>query len=118
MNNSIVLIEETVSADMDHLLSNIIHDDRAACRRMDVTSCAVPWIHQIRCWDSLSVLDCLRDLLGSPSSLGHLVLPLLRRVILTKLPNGHAARIAHVHTYVMWTKLSFYHAFVGVAFSL
>src|SRR5260370_10886905 len=90
MYNTTVLVDEPVSADMDHLRCYIINEHRATGCRMNVTGRRVAGIDIVHRWKPLTVLDRLSDLVRRPTALQHLVVRLLGGMISTKLPTWAA----------------------------
>src|SRR5438128_10929378 len=60
---------------------------------MNIPCCRVAGIYVVHGGELRPVLNRFRDLLGRPSALGHLVLPLLRGMIAAELPARWAAWI-------------------------
>src|SRR5260370_12412596 len=99
MYNTTVLVDEPVSADMDHLRCYIINDHRAPGCRMNVTGRRVAGIDIVHRWKPLTVLDLLSDLFRRPTALQHLVVPLLGGIISTKLPTFPPLHISNSFPY-------------------
>lgn len=99
MYTSIVLVDEPVSTDMNHLVSYVIHDHRATRCRVDVPSRRITRVDVIYRLELLPILNRLGYLPWRPSTLGQLILPLLRRMIAAEPPSWLTAGVIHDDLY-------------------